>query len=150
MYGKQSKLERPQEWVAKPWGEAESIPPHTLASPFACCCCVTSRDSPKWRACSQATCIEEESKRDVAVSILLLYLHFSLSLLQRQSIFLLFVVISAVPCCCFEMLFTLTGPHNMLIDWAHKLSVWKSLGRENLILAYPVIFIKDFCMNNRV
>ena len=49
-----------------------------------------------------------------------------------------------------EMLFTLTGPHNMLIDWAHKLSVWKSLGRENLILAYPVIFIKDFCMNNRV
>jgi len=26
-----------------------------LASPFACCSRVTSRDSPKWRACSQAT-----------------------------------------------------------------------------------------------
>lgn len=150
MYGKRSKLERPQEWVAKPWGEDESFPPLTLASPFACCYRVTSRHSPKWRACSQATCIEGEAKRDVAVSILLLYLHFSLSLLQCQSIFLLFVVISAVLCCCFEMLFTLTGPHNMLIDWAHKLSVWKSLGRGNLILAYPVIFIKDFCMNNRV
>ena len=150
MYGKRSKLERTQEWVAKPWGEDKSFPPLTLTSPFACCSCVTSRDSPKWRACSQTTCIEEEAKRDGAVSILLLYLHFSLSLWQRQSIFLLFVVISAVLCCCFEMLFTLTGPHNMLIDWAHKLSVWKSLERENLILAYPVIFIKDFCMNNRV
>ena len=29
--------------------------PLVLAAPFACCCCVTFRDSPKWRACSQAT-----------------------------------------------------------------------------------------------
>ena len=30
------------------------FPPLALASPFACCSCVTSRDSPKWRACSLA------------------------------------------------------------------------------------------------
>ena len=29
--------------------------PLALAAPFACCSCVTFRDSPKWRACSPAT-----------------------------------------------------------------------------------------------
>ena len=38
----------------------------------------------------------------VTVSISLLYLRFSLSLLQFQLISLLFVAISAVLCCCFK------------------------------------------------
>ena len=35
-----------REWAAKPLA---------FAAPFACCSRVTSRDSPKWSACSQAT-----------------------------------------------------------------------------------------------
>ena len=33
--------------------KSENVP-LTLTSPFACCSCITSRDSPKWRTCLQA------------------------------------------------------------------------------------------------
>lgn len=42
----EASRESTREWVA-------------LASPFACCSCVPSRDSPKWRARSQARFISE-------------------------------------------------------------------------------------------
>lgn len=152
MFGKQSKLERPQEWVVKPWGEDESFPPLTLASPFACCSCVTSLDSPKWRTCSPATCIEDEAM-EMSVFYHCIWAFpccccsVNPSLCCLLSFLLYYVAVSRFSCMSE---FTLTGPHNMLIGWAYKLSVWKILGRENLILAYPVIFIKEFCMNNRV
>ena len=42
---REASRERTREQVAKPF---------SLPSPFACSSRVTSRDSPKWRACSQA------------------------------------------------------------------------------------------------